>query len=139
MKEILLALACFATVLLVASASIPQFGRCCPPLSLESRIARDLQTVRSQVQLYRIQHNDELPGTTEGVGFVQALTHRTNADGLICQDSGFGPYLDQLPANERNGLNTVEVDGCLGESDFGWYYNTETGEFRADTDPDISL
>ena len=50
-----------------------------------------------------------------------------------------GPYLTKIPANRRNGLDSIEIDGTLGGGNCGWHYNTTTGEFHADTDQDSDL
>jgi hypothetical protein len=138
-REVLLALLGVVVVLAAAQGFIPEFGRCCPPRTLEQQLCSNLQTLRSQIELYKIQHNDKLPGTTEGVSFVEALMLRTDANGLIVREGGFGPYLQQFPMNERNGLVTVEIDGYLGGGDYGWHYDTKTGGFHADTDEDTEF
>jgi len=94
----------------------------------------DLQAVRSQIELYKIHHNGDLPGTAADVSFVQAFTQRTNADGSLNPAARYGPYMKKIPVNCYNGLDTVEIDGILGGGDYGWHFNTTTGKFHADTD-----
>lgn len=33
----------------------------------------------------------------------------------------------------------IEKDGMLGGGDYGWHYNSKTGEIHADTDGDTGL
>ncbi len=97
----------------------------------------DLQAMRSQIELYKIHHNGDLPGAAADVNFAQALTQATNADGsLNLNPAGrrYGPYMRKIPVNPHNGLDTVEIDGVLGGGDYGWHFNTKTGKFHADTD-----
>ena len=101
---------------------------------IDSPLNSDLQAMRSQIELYKIHHNGDLPGTAAGVSFVQALTQRTNADGSLNPAARYGPYMKKIPVNHYNGLDTAEIDGVLGGGDYGWHFNTITGEFHADTD-----
>jgi len=98
----------------------------------------DLQTVRSQVQLYRIQHNDEGPPPDR---FAEALTNRTRHDHSIVGPNEpkdydmFGPYLQIFPENPFNGLATVDVVAGtfgLGDLSHGWHYDTTSGEVYLD-------
>jgi len=45
-----------------------------------------------QIELYKIQHNDQLPGAGAAT-FVQAMTGQTNVAGAVGTD--FGPYLQK--------------------------------------------
>lgn len=147
-KQILPAMAVVGMLLILAAITKPQYS--CGDMGMiraTSQLCTDLQTVRSQIGSYRIQHDDELPGTTEGVSFIEALTLKTNADGSIAKEGRFGPYLQQFPVNGFNGLDTVEIDecpgggnyGCPGGTDYGWHYNTTTGGFHAGDDAHVGL
>ena len=102
-------------------------------------IRGDLQTVRSSIELYKIQHKQQLPGTVTDVSFAKAMTRGTNACGSLNPGNPYGPYLTKIPANRRNGLDSVEIDGVLGGGNYGWHYDTTTGAFHADTNQDTDL
>ena len=117
---------------------IPQFK----PAATEaktSRVASDLQVMRAQIGLYKIQHNDDVPGTTTGVSFQQAMTQKTDIDGSLNPAGAYGPYIPKIPVNPFNDLDTIDVDGTLGGGTHGWYVNTTTGDFHADTDAHTGL
>jgi len=100
-----------------------------------------IEAVRCSIKLYRIQHNDSLPGSGPA-GFVEALTERTNLDGAVDAAGRYGPYLRKIPVNPFNDLNGVEVEAGsikVGSGDFGWHFDSVTGEFCADTEPHTSL
>ncbi|MDO8303048.1 MAG: hypothetical protein Q7T18_07395 [Sedimentisphaerales bacterium] len=80
-----------------------------------------LHHVRSQIDLYRAQHKGMLP-----TAFETAMTQKDAA--------GFGPYMQSLPVNPFNRLNTVRVNGDPGSGAgmHGWHYNSATGDFYAD-------
>ncbi len=115
---------------ILAAIVIPQFSDASTEAKLSSLVS-DLQTVRSQIQLYKIQHNDNVPAD------VNDLTITTDVDGNAGSD--YGPYLQKIPTNQFNDLSTVDTDGTLGGGSHGWYYNSTTGDFRADTDDHTSL
>lgn len=124
---------------ILAAIVIPQFTDASTEAKLSS-LCSDLQTIRSQIELYKVQHNDDLPGTVTGVDFVAAMTGYTNVAGVVQGGPGtdiYGPYLQQMPQNPFNDSAVIDVDGTLGGGEAGgtgWFYNTTTGDFRADTD-----
>jgi general secretion pathway protein G len=93
----------------------------------EARFLADLQTVRCQLELYKIQHNEQLPPTQTYAAFEQALKTR-GADNR-------GPYLKEMPANPFNGDNSVRFEqgqSTAGSGKAGWVLNVSTGVFKAD-------
>ncbi|MHC4693502.1 MAG: hypothetical protein ACYS67_12240 [Planctomycetota bacterium] len=134
--KILLAAGVLIIIGILAAIVVPQFTSASTE-TIYSPFNEDILFVRSQIELYKIHHNGDLPGTAADVNFVQALTQATNADGsLNLNPTGrrYGPYMRKIPVNPHNGLDTVEIDGVLGGGDYGWHFNTKTGKFHADTD-----
>lgn len=128
---------------ILAAIVIPQFTEASTEAKTSSLVS-DLQTVRSQIELYKIQHNDALPGTVSGVTFENAMTMYTTVDGALATPQApgagvYGPYLQKIPTNQFNNLNTVDPDGTVGGGDSGWVFNTSTGAFNADTDAHTGL
>jgi len=114
---------------ILAAIVIPQFTQASTE-ARENSLKANLQTVRSQIELYKIQHADALPGAGTA-SWVQAMTGQTDINGAVGTD--FGPYLQQVPPNPFNNLNTVDVaGGTLGDDSHGWMFNTTTGAFNAD-------
>ena len=127
---------------ILAAIVIPQFTEASTEAKTSS-LRIDLKTIRSQIELYKIQHNDGLPGVdntlghTGGAGFIAALTGQTNIAGEVGTD--YGPYVQQIPTNQFIDLATVEINGTLGGSSHGWNFNTGTGAFHADDDAHSGL
>ncbi|MBN2018923.1 MAG: hypothetical protein JW749_01720 [Sedimentisphaerales bacterium] len=92
----------------------------------EARFLADLQTIRCQLELYKIQHDEKLPPTETLADFEQSLTTK-GADNL-------GPYLKVIPSNPYNGSSVVrfEKEPTAGSNEAGWVFNVETGLFQAD-------
>ena len=113
---------------ILAAIVIPQFTDASTQAK-ESACRSILQTVRSQVELYQIQHNDDLPGAGTA-SWVAAMTGQTDIAGAVGTD--YGPYLDRMSGNPYdNDPNVTEGTGTPG-SGSGWYFHTTTGAFNAD-------
>ena len=109
----------------------------------ESASKSNLMTIRTQIELYKLQHNGYPPGYINGsdadISVVPIqFTGTTRIDGLPSANpipSGlflYGPYLKKIPQNPYNKLSNIvyatnfsaEVDGTSS----GWLYKKETGE-----------
>ncbi len=77
----------------------------------------NLRTLRSQIEMYKVQHGDNPPATPKD---------------LTVQDSdGFGPYIVRIPENPLNELNTVGIAASnppkSSDGKFGWQYHPASG------------
>jgi general secretion pathway protein G len=114
---------------ILAAIVIPQFTEASTEAKTSS-LCTDLQTVRSQIELYKIQHNDNMPGSGTA-SWVLSLTGKTDIAGAVGTD--YGPYLQKIPTNQFNDLLTVRIDGAAaGANTDGWRFDTTTGAFQAD-------
>jgi general secretion pathway protein G len=127
---------------ILAAIVIPQFTNATTQ-ARDSSLKSDLQTVRSQIELYKVQHSDALPGAGSAT-FAQAMTGKTDIYGATSTDpNAYGPYLQQIPANPYSSTsiaNTVRLDGAAaGANTAGWRFSTTgttAGEFQADDSTD---
>jgi general secretion pathway protein G len=115
---------------ILAAIVIPQFTNASTEAKTNSLMS-NLQTARSQIQLYKVQHNDDLPGAASDTTFVEAMTGTTNISGSKT-GSDYGPYLQQIPKNPFNDKATVDIDGTVGDNNAGWEFNSTSGAFQAD-------
>src|ERR1044071_2387733 len=115
---------------ILAAIVIPQFTSASQD-ARESSLASQLQTLRSQIELYKLQHLDKLPNLVGAApGCWDQLTTKTDASGAASAAAdAFGPYMQSAPSNPINGLSNV-VDGntALGpaSSDCGFIYDYAT-------------
>ena len=126
---------------ILAAIVIPQFTSASTEAK-ESNLVSNLQAVRSQIQLYKIQHNDNLPATVTGVSFADAMTGQTDVNGNVWvtgAGTAYGPYMQRIPKNPfgpAGSENTVEIDGAVGGDSHGWHFTTVAGAtqglFQAD-------
>jgi len=130
---------------ILAAIVIPQFSEASSEAKLSSLVS-DLQTMRSQIELYKIQHTDQLPGSGAAT-FEQAMTGYTDVLGAVAAGPGagvYGPYMQKIPTNQFNNLDTVEIEAGslgIGGGNCGWHFNSTPGygTFYADTDAHTSL
>ncbi|MDO8303047.1 MAG: prepilin-type N-terminal cleavage/methylation domain-containing protein [Sedimentisphaerales bacterium] len=122
---------------ILAAIVIPQFTEASTEAKTSS-IASSLQTIRSQIELYKIQHNDNLPGAGTA-SFTAALTGYTDVAGALAasqtpgQANVFGPYMRELPLNPFTSSRAVvsEAVDATAAAGAGWHFNTLTGKFQA--------
>ena len=125
---------------ILAAIVIPQFTDAATEAK-ESSLMTNLQAVRSQIELYKIQHTDALPGAGTA-SFVECMTGQTDVYGAVWASgagTAYGPYMQSLPKNPFNQLDTVDIDGTVGDDNAGWEFNSSSGYFQADdtgTSPD---
>jgi general secretion pathway protein G len=100
--------------------------------NVEARAASalsSLQTLRAQIELYKIQHEDKAP-SLEAMADWSGLMNPTNGRGQIKANgvSGpfFGPYLQRPVVNPFNEKTTVAEFGKATATS-GWSYNPKTG------------
>jgi len=121
---------------ILAAIVIPQFTNASTAAKASSVLSQ-LQTLRSQVELYKNQHNNEYPtsdGTLSGTWDWTKMTLKTDIDGATGTTAGthiYGPYMQQAPKNPfvSNATNT-DIGTAVDGSD-AWVLNTTTGVIRA--------
>jgi len=117
---------------ILAVIVVPQFSSATMQAQT-SALRKDLQTVRKQIELYEQQHNETGPAAAgeTGVDFERRMTTQTDAEGAVGTD--YGPYLERMPTNPFNNLDTVRVGGApAGINAQGWRFDPATGQFQAD-------
>ena len=141
---------------ILAAIVIPQFTNASQD-ARKSSLTSQLQTIRSQIALYKMQHLDEYPpsfGTAAadvaGTTAWTEMTEKTNEDHTTTGTPLFGPYLQSGPVNSLNGRNDIYVvtdasndygngagDATAGTGNqtspgsAGWIVNTATGKVWA--------
>ena len=103
-----------------------------------SALQQNLRSLRSQIELYKLEHGDKPPLLFKG-GFPQ-LTHATNADGMPGPPGPqypHGPYLPAgVPVNPHTGVSEVCPTETFPPTAFtdvgGWLYHQETGRIAPD-------
>jgi general secretion pathway protein G len=122
---------------ILAAIVIPQFTSASED-ARKSNMRSQLQTLRSQIELYKLQHRDlppPLTGTdwsamlvcTNDAG-VEKTTAPTNVPDATYK---FGPYMQAAPVNPLTNSSSVSAGATAlgaGGLTVGWVYNTQTGE-----------
>ena len=90
---------------ILAAIVIPQFTNASQN-ARESSLQSTLQTLRSQIQLYKLQHGDTIPNLTANWDALTASTTYGNPA------QTYGPYMQAVPVNPLNGNSNV-VDSTV--------------------------
>lgn len=124
---------------ILAATVIPSFNDSSMDAK-ESTLSFNLNTLRSQIELYKVHHNGKAPDTITS-GVLEQLTKRTDASGATGSDPAtypYGPYLvNGIPENPIGGSNVVTAQTGTPTTETGaggWLYDTATGEIWADSD-----
>jgi general secretion pathway protein G len=123
---------------ILAAIVIPQFTNASQD-ARRSSLTSQLQTIRSQIELYKLQHLDQLPsGLTASTTSWDQMISKTDADGTVNTSGNFGPYLQAVPVNPLNSTSNVVVvttDPTPGTTSAsaacGWVLNSANGKFWA--------
>jgi len=117
---------------IIAAVVIPQYTDASTEVKT-SALSSDLYRIRSQIGLYKFHHNEQLPASVseDATEFERRMTTKTDVNGNAGVD--YGPYLQSIPENPFNDLNTIRIDGAVaGANTEGWRFDTTTGDFHAD-------
>ncbi|MEM1109397.1 MAG: prepilin-type N-terminal cleavage/methylation domain-containing protein [Planctomycetota bacterium] len=128
---------------ILAAIVIPQFTSASEAAKASSMLTQ-LQSLRSQLELYQLQHNGDYPASATA-DFWRQLTEETQADGTAATatSQSFGPYLQKPARNALNdNVNTanlplIEASTASPLPDTGatttnsFLYNATTGEIKA--------
>jgi general secretion pathway protein G len=141
---------------ILAAIVIPQFTNASED-ARQSSLISDLQSLRSQIELYKLQHHDQGPnGVFDANGDFQADnssgTFQTRLLGATDEYGGswesgetkYGPYLQTFPENPFTAADgnadevSFDTDGSPAkDTSVGWIYDTTTGKIHASTDVDL--
>ena len=107
---------------ILAAIVIPQFTNASQD-ARKSSLKSTVQSVRSQIELYKLEHGDQLPNLLTN---WDALTTVTTYNG-----NNFGPYMHTPPVNGMTDTSTVmDGDGSAaptGTQGFIYHYTGDTG------------
>ena len=114
---------------IIASVVVPQFTSADTKDKLGD-LKTNLRVIRDQLEVYKLQHFNHYP--TGPDTFEDQMTKASKADGTIADIGAarydLGPYLLSVPHNPFTGTNSIGSGG-IGTS--AWYYDPQTGQFRA--------
>lgn len=124
---------------ILAAVIFPEYSRATTQ-GRNAALLSDLRMVRHAIELYRLDHGGVDPGEGGNGSWAQCLLVETDTGGNVYTDAmagagvkSFGPYLDGLPVNPFNGLDTVRIDGERAGADTdGWRFDSVTGGFVSD-------
>ncbi len=129
---------------ILAAVALPHFSDASEDAMLAG-LKADLRHVRLAIRTYTVQHEgrnpnigpDGLPRDTQA-GLRKRLTQTTDKSGKLTATGELGPYLNVLPSNPF-AIDPDKADNVrMGTAappvvDAGWYFNTSTVKFSANS------
>lgn len=122
---------------ILAAIVIPQFTSASESAKASSLVSQ-LQTIRSQLELYQVQHNGNYPDLSDTDDPWGPMTGTSAANytsaGEDTTGDDYGPYLQKAPVNPFTDSSSVsQGDGTIGTASdtTGWVYDQTTGEIKA--------
>ena len=110
----------------LAAIVLPQFAGT-TAAARSSNTESLLHTLRSQVELYRAQHDDDAPTLAQ---LWTVMVSKTDVNGNVDANGRYGPYLVREPVNAWTSSSTVVAVGA-GTANDGWEYDETTGYITA--------
>jgi general secretion pathway protein G len=131
----------------LATVVIPQFSNSSRQ-TRQNTLKDELQYLRTQVTVFKAQHQDVPPGYPNGnpllvptpLVFVSQMTDHSSVNCRLSQPASplypYGPYLGQLPVNPINSLSSIKMVGNnqplpAADGSTGWIYKPQTQEVIA--------
>ena len=112
-------------LVILAAIVVPHFTNAAEDSKL-SNLMSNLQSIRAQLELYKMHHSENFFGSKYPTNINTQLTGKTDADGTVNAAGAYGPYLHIFPANPfvDDPAEAVKTSGAAGE---GWSYDAATG------------
>jgi general secretion pathway protein G len=120
---------------ILAAIVVPQFTQASTEAKMNS-LCSNLQSLRSQIELYKVQHNDTAPlAATFSAQMTQTSDVSGATSGSKTRDAthAYGPYLERVPDNPFDNSTAVSAvaNQAAAGSGAGWAYVNATGEIYA--------
>jgi len=121
----------------LAATIIPQFSDTTADARKNTAIF-NLQTMRSQIETFRAQHNGTLPAD------LDIMTKKSDKSGAFNAAGPYGPYIQAVPLEtitDSNNVSILSANSPISSADvdgkLGWLYNRTTGEIRVNDVPSL--
>jgi len=128
---------------ILAAIVIPQFTSASQD-ARRSSMASTVQSLRSQIELYKLQHNDTVPNLTASWDPLMTVTLPDGTASTLGTAGAVGPYMQAIPTNPfLTGAAASTVTSCTGtptaDGSCGFYQDLSTGKiWGAAPNPDTT-
>ncbi|MBO6514058.1 MAG: prepilin-type N-terminal cleavage/methylation domain-containing protein [Phycisphaerales bacterium] len=119
---------------IIGAIAVPRISSSSENAAAKAVVA-DTRALQHAVDLYTTEHEGVLPHVGAGTAkvFYFRLIKKSDLDGTINASGIYGPYIDGIPVNRHNGLQTIRHAGAAaGANTHGWRYDTTSGLIEPD-------
>src|ERR1035437_1975881 len=88
--------------------------------------ASTLRTIRSQVELFKLQHGDNAPLLLGMWTIMLGQSSTTELRAAVATGTNFGPYMQQASVNPANGQSE---EAASAATNVGWVYSVSGGSY----------
>jgi len=115
---------------ILAAIVVPQFTSASEDAQI-SNVESQLQTIRNQIELYRVRNNGQYPAFNLGAGAANPFGDENGATAVLRGLRG-DDYLRSDPVNPRTGVSDILAGAvCAAGDTNGWWWDAATGTIRA--------
>lgn len=131
---------------ILAAIAVPKLANA-STVARENSLKDNLRLLRTQIGVYRSQHNDVCPGFPNGdilqtpteSALTEQLMKHSDTQGFTSETPStryqWGPYIVGMPENPVNGKKTWKMldagDAFTADGTTGWLYQPSTGIVKA--------
>ena len=120
---------------IIAAIAVPRMSSSAENAA-KNAVVGSQKALQTAIDLYTAEHEGQLPHVGAGTAlvFYKRLVSTSDLDGTVNESTGiYGPYINGIPANPINGLNTIRQGGiAAGANTHGWRYDTASGAIEPD-------
>lgn len=120
-------------IAIIAGIAVPRMSSAADNAAKKAVVGSQA-ALQKAVDLYTIEHEGLLPHVgADAKTFYFRLLRLSDLDGTINASGIYGPYINGIPPNPINGLNTIRRGGAsAGANTHGWHYDTVSGQILPD-------
>jgi general secretion pathway protein G len=112
---------------ILAAIVIPQFTNASQSAKASS-LTSQLQTIRSQLELFQLQHNGTYPSLDATWAILTNKSSAIETGPTAGSGTNYGPYLQQPPVNPFENSSSI---GAAPAAGVGWVYSAANGSIKA--------
>lgn len=120
-------------IAIIAGIAVPRMSSAADNAAKKAVVGSQA-ALQKAIDLYTVEHEGVLPHSgADAKTFYFRLLRTSDIDGTINASGIYGPYINGIPPNPINGLNTIRRGApAAGANTHGWHYDIMSGQIEPD-------